>query len=230
MIFVLSELHTGTVSVLAWLAAHEDCDGILLSTEVYSSEPRRAATVYHEHVRRDDRFGTKMARTQIVLAWAHPTIIPLRDPLAAVLSYHHRAIVSGQIGTDLFRPIEDVVERWVLLAENEERFGDFPNIHYLAWDLPAIESRRPSREGARIRSIGLWATAQAVGLNDPAPSQAGLPRENASDPYPLRQAYEDGDLDCLRTIRAVGHLIAAESILRPFLERRGYRDLLWWTS
>ncbi len=229
MIFVLSELHTGTVSVLSWLGAHEDCDGVLLSTDVYTSG-REPATVYHEHVRPDDRLPRKMARTQIVLAWAHPTIIPLRDPLAAVLSYHHRAIQSGQIGTDLFRPLEDVVDRWCLLAETEERFDDFPNIRYLAWDLPDLESRRPEREGARMRSIGLWAMAQAVGLTDPAPSKAGLPRENASLGYPLRDMYEAGEFEELRTIAAVGYLKDCEPILRPFLERRGYRDLLWWTS
>lgn len=229
MIFVLSELHTGTVSVLAWLAAHEDCDGVLLSTDVYTSG-REPATVYHEHVRPDDRERRKIARSQVVLAWTHPTIIPLRDPLAAVLSYHHRAIQTGQIGTDRFRPLADVVDRWCLLAETEERFREFPNIRYLAWDLPDLESRRPEREGARKRSIGLWAMAQAVGLTDPAPSQAGLPRENSSGDYPLREMYEAGDFEELRTISAVGHLKDCEPILRPFLERRGYRDLLWWTS
>lgn len=230
MIFCLSELHTGTVSVLAWLAAHEDCDGVLLSTDVYESEPKRPATVYHEHVRPDDRERKKIARSQVVLAWAHPTIIPLRDPLAALVSYHHRAVQTGQIGTDYFRPIADVVERWKLLAENEERFDAFEHIRYLAWDLPDLESRRPEREGARMRSIGLWAAAQAVGLTDPAPSQAGLPRENSCGTYPLRDLYEQGDLESLRSIRAIGYLIDAEKELRPFLERRGYRDLLWWSS
>ena len=228
VIFCLSQIHTGTVSVLAWLGAHEDCDGILLSTEVYESG-REPATVYHEHVRPDDREPRKIARSQVVLAWAHPTIIPLRDPLAALVSYHNRALVTGQVGTDLFRPVVDVVDRWLLLAETEERFEDFPNIRYLAWDLPELESRRPDREGARMRSAGLWAAAQAVGLTDPAPSRAGLPRENSSGAYRLREAYEAGDLEGLRILRGVGHLIDAEKILRPFLERRGYRDLLWWS-
>lgn len=225
MIFVLSELHTGTVSVLAWLAAHEDCDGILLSTEVYMSG-REPATVYHEHLRPDDRLPQKMSRTQIVLAWAHPTIIPLRDPLAAVLSYHHRAIQTGQIGTEMFRPLADVVDRWCLLAETEERFGEFPNIRYLAWDLA---SANPTKNPATFKAR-LWDIAQGCGLTDPAPSKAGLPRENSSGDYPLREIYEAGDFEELRTIRAVGYLKDCEPILRPFLERRGYRDLLWWTA
>ncbi len=229
VIFCLSQIHTGTVSVLAWLGAHEDCDGVLLSTEVYESG-REPATVYHEHVRPDDRERGKIARSQVVLAWAHPTVIPLRDPLAALVSYRHRAVLTGQAGTTRYRPMEDVVDRWCLLAETEERFGGFEHIRYLAWDLPELESRRPDREGARMRSIGLWATAQALGLTDPAPSTAGLPRENSSGAYRLREAYDAGDLEALMSIRAVRHLRNREELLRPFLERRGYRDLLWWSS
>lgn len=223
MIFVLSELHTGTVSILSWLGAHEDCDGILLSTEVYTSG-REPATVYHEHVRADDREPRKIARSQVVLAWAHPTIIPLRDPLAALVSYQHRAEHSGRIGTDLFLPREDVVDRWSLLAETEERFQEFEHIRYLAWDLEQAV-RAPATFKAR-----LWETAQAVGLTDPAPSREGLGRENSSGDYPLRDAYEAGDLEGLSSVRGLDYLRDCEPVLRPFLERRGYRDLLWWSA
>lgn len=217
MIFCLSQIHTGTNSVLAWLKAHEDCDGVLLSNEVYGSK-QEPATVYHEHVRKDSRFNKQMCRTQIVMAWAHPTVIPLRDPLACVLSYHHRAIVTGQIGTDLFQPLQDVVDRWCLLAECEDRFEGAPGIFWMPWDIEHLVTKH-----------FLWHTARGLGLNDPVPSRGGLPCENSSGDYPLRKAYEDGDLECLRSIRAVNYLRDCEPVLRPFLERRGYANLLWWS-
>lgn len=224
MIFCLSQLHTGTVSVLAWLRAHEDCDGVLLSTDVYTSgsEP---ATVYHEHVRPDHQAADEcfMSRTQIVMAWAHPTLIPLRDPLAALVSYHHRAEVSGQISGLRYRPRLDIVDRWICLARAEPLFKNFEHVRYFAWDIFQTKEDRCSR---------LWDMAQTLGLQDPAPSRAGLPQENSSGDYELKRAYRRRDQHHLAGMMGAGYeyLVDSESILRPFLERRGYRDLLWWES
>lgn len=217
MIFCLSQIHTGTVSTLAWLDAHEESDGVLLSTEVYESgdEPK---TIYHEHIRRDHQDVSRMSRSQIVMAWNHPTIIPLRDPLAALISYQHRAEETGQIETGLFQPTSAIVDRWIMLAESEERIH---KVNYLAWDtFETLEERR-----AR-----LWDTAQAVGLRDPKPSRSGLPKLNTSGDYPLKDAYRAGNFEALLIgVLGMAYLIKVESRLRPFLERRGYRDLLWWS-
>ena len=226
MILCLSQIHTGTVSTLAWLDLHEESDGVLLSTEVYESldEPK---TIYHEHIRRDHQDVSRMARSQIVLAWNHPTIIPLRDPLAALISYQHRAEETGQIDTGLFQPTQVIVDRWIMLAESEERLR---KVNYLAWDLPAPHDRPPPK-GESIGPTGLWDTAQALGLRDPRPSRSGLPKLNTSGDYPLKDAYQAGDFEALFIgVLGIAYLIEAESRLRPFLERRGYRDLLWWRS
>lgn len=220
MIFCLSQIHTGTNSVLAWLGAHEDCDGVLLSTGVYESlqEP---ATVYHEHVRKDARFNKQMCRSQIVMAWSNPTIIPLRDPLAALVSYQHRAEHSKRTGTDLFLPREDVVDRWCLLAECEDRFEGSTGIRWLPWDLERFGTAH-----------FLWHTARGLGLNDPVPSRRGLPHSNGSGEYYLKTAYEAGDLAGLAAKigdRGLWYLQSCEPILRPFLERRGYANLMWWS-
>lgn len=224
MIFCLSQIHTGTVSTLAWLDLHEESDGVLLSTEVYESGDE-LKTVYHEHIRRDHQDVSRMSRSQIVLAWNHPTIIPLRDPLAALISYQRRAEDTNQIDTELFRPATDIVDRWIMLAESEARI---PRVNYLAWDLPAPHSRPPPAEGYDIRAPGLWDTAQGLGLRDPRPCRSGLPKLNTSGDYPLKDAYQAGDFDGLSELCGLPHLIDSEDKLRPFLERRGYRDLLWW--
>jgi hypothetical protein len=156
-----------------------------------------------------------MSRSQIVMAWNHPTIIPLRDPLAALISYQRRAEDTGQIDTGLFRPATDIVDRWKMLAESEARLH---KVNYLAWDLPEF-----------VASSRLWDRAQAVGLRDPRPSRSGLPKLNTSGDHRLKDAYRAGDLAGLASVSALGYLIDAEETLRPFLERRGYRDLLWWS-
>ncbi len=227
MIFCLSQIHTGTNSVLAWLADHEDCDGVLLSTGVYQSK-QEPATVYHEHVRPDSRFGKQMCRSQIVMAWAHPTIIPLRDPLAALVSYQHRAEHSKRIGTDLFLPREDVVDRWCLLAETEDRFEGSDNIHWLPWDLAHVSAQK----NPASYKASLWEIAKAIGFRDQAPSKAGLPCVNGSGEYWLKTVYEAGDLAGLAAEigdKGLWYLQSKTEILRPFLERRGYANLLWWS-
>ena len=226
MIFCLSQIHTGTVSVLAWLSSHNDCDGVLLSTEVYGSK-QEPATVYHEHVRPDALFEDKMSRSQIVMAWAHPTVIPLRDPLAALASYQHRAEVNGQVDSVMYCPQLDVVDRWVCLAETEDRFEGSKNIHWLPWDQAHVSAEK---NPASFKA-SLWAIAQALGLRDQAPSKAGLPWKNGSGEYDLKAAYSSGDGDYLASHLGAGYeyLVDSESLLRPFLERRGYANLLWWS-
>lgn len=223
LILCLSQIHTGTVSTLAWLDAHEESDGVLLSTEVYESadEPK---TIYHEHIRRDHQDVSRMARSQIVLSWVIPTIIPLRDPLAALISYQHRAEETGQIETGLFQPTSVIVDRWIMLAESEARLH---KAHYLAWDLEQA-SGVGDPESFKAR---LWDAAQAVGLRDPKPSRAGLPKLNTSGDYPLKDAYRAGNFEALLIgVLGMAYLIKVESRIRPFLERQGYRDLLWWRS
>jgi hypothetical protein len=104
-----------------------------------------------------------------------------------------------------------------MLAESEERLG---RAHYLAWDTFGSLEERAAR---------LWDTAQELGLRDPRPSRAGLPKLNTSGDYPLKDAYRAGDLAGLSELCGLEHLIESEDLLRPFLERRGYRDLLWWS-
>jgi len=217
VIFCLTELHTGTNSVLAWLGQHSDCDGVLLSTEVLEpGHPK--CTVYHEHIRPDYRFDQEMCRTQIVMAWTHPTLITIRDPLASLVSYQHRAERDGRKGTIEFQPIDHVVDRWCLLARSEDRFSESLNVRYLALDLFEPPGKTE-----------LWDTAQALGLKDDRPSMEGLPVENNSGEYYLKRLYADGHFDRLEIhLKGLDYLVDCQGILRPFLERRGYSNLLWW--
>jgi hypothetical protein len=50
--------------------------------------------------------------------------------------------------------------------------------------------------------------------------------------YPLKEAYQNGDLITIKdgvSQGAVNHLISKQKLIRPFLEFLGYSDLMWWT-
>ena len=235
MIFCLSQIHSGTWSALAWLVRHQDVPGLLLSTGVYQilsgektdpivmgselyTEKLEPGIVYHEHIRPDYRFSSSMDRSQLMLAAMHPTLIPMRDPLASLISYHSRAERSGQLDGQMYRPVDHVCMRWVLLAT--ETALDRAQIVFLPWDLD---------DGPT--SAQLWWASQALGLKDREPSQDGWPHQNLSGESALKEAYRAKDANFIHGVigQPFVFLRNREPQLRPFLEGLGYRNLIWWS-
>ena len=234
-IFCLSQLHVGTWTTISWLCEHPDVKGLVLSTGVYDvlagkdgeshamkSGIRRESfhrkMVYHEHVRTDHRFSASMSRTQLMMAALFRTVIPLRDPLAALVSYQHRAEIDGRIGTEDFDPVGHVVFRWVVMATEEslKRCGPI----FLPWD--TLGKRSPESAARLLKGL-----AMMLGLFD---GPTGGIWDNDSGDYLLRRAYDDGDLATLED-KVVGlkQLRNREPQLRPFLEGVGYKNLIWWS-
>ncbi len=235
MIFCLSQIHTGTQTTLAWLCEHQDVDGMLLSTGVHKicgglvdsaeishdwesgnyQECFSQKMVYHEHLRIDYLNPFRMCRTQLVMANLFPTIIPIRDPLAAMISYQHRSemrSVPGQWHPDL-----DLFNRWGAMAEVYPRLKD-AGVQFVPWDL------------WDAGNLGVANVESYLGILEARPIP--IPRNNRSKPYPLRTDYVMGNVDGLRE-GLITHLwrdlSEREAILRPMLEDIGYRDLLWWS-
>ena len=244
MIYCLSKHHTGT-----WVHQHEGVGAMLTTAHLFGvlegeiglnypdvvGEPIVPAwhptMVYHEHVTSDDLEPLRIERRQVLLATMTPTVIPIRDPLAALISYQERALRDGRIdepGQPRFDPAE-FVDKWIRLAETARAiFVDFAHIKFLCWDLASGMDRMS-------RYIYLREIAEALGLADDGPSaQCGVKviRHNDFGQYELKDAYDRRDLTYIRRNVANGGfeaLRACRGILRPFLERLGYRDLLWWS-
>lgn len=239
VIFCLSQIHSGTWSALAWLVRHQEVPGLLLSTGVYQimagqeidpivmgpeiyTEKLEPGIIYHEHIRPDYRFPSSMDRSQLMLAAMHPTLIPIRDPLASLISYHHRAEQSGQLHGPMYLPIDHICMRWVILATQElERC----QIHFLPCDIHGGPT-----------SAELWWASQWLGLKDREPSRGKFPHQNLSGDYALKEAYRAEDASFIEGViddagqgKPYAFLKNREPQLRPFLEAIGYRNLIWWS-
>ncbi len=239
MIFCLSQLHTGTQTSIAWLCKAVEVSGLVLSTGVYDVlkggpydiahewesgellESHHPDMVYHEHVRGDWQFPGRMSRTQLMMATTNRTLIPIRDPLACLISYWHRGELNGTIGTTQFRPQIDVLDRWSMMSEWYPVLRKSEGLEFVCWDQPRAKSSDYLR--------GICAKLGLRSYPD-GPGDWTEIQNNDNGPYDLKIAYHNRDL---KMIRETMHpmfdaLVLHHRNLRPMLEDLGYSDLLWW--
>lgn len=258
MIYCLSHHHTGTWTALAWLTMHDSVKGLLLEDYVYEVLGGQVVKhqvesgiyearfdpnmVYHEHLRVEiptvwtstgyrsaPWFGARIKGAQLVLLGTHPTLIPMRDPLASLVTYQRWAERDGRADKDAtFDPVGHV-DGLVALALCEDQVRQFGHVRFACWDL--ISKMEWEEVYNHLSGI-----AVSLGLIDQEQVAADVATNmivnNTAGSYPLKTAYETGDTAALRSGIASGgydHLVSREEVLRPFLERLGYQDLVWWS-
>jgi len=251
MIYCLTQHHTGTWSTLAWILNHQNVKGFLTTEHIFDilepSEPFRSSgvypvhpmesgelieefhpsMVYHEHMRLDAEKAERIDRTQVLIASVTPTVIPIRDPLAALISYEMRAEKAGRTAEEGFAPLSHL-DTWVALAETARMtLRNFAHIKFIPWDLMGEDKL------ATVRTLLI--TSRDLGLEGVDPSidcAANLIHNNDGGHYILKEAYQDRDVGYIRENLHQGafeYLCDMEDILRPFLEELGYSDLMWWS-
>lgn len=251
MIFCLSVHHTGTWTAISWLTQHDGVEGFVQEkhvAEVMADEEiihqiesfsLRAKfdplMVYHEHVRLAELRPTRsgylpdlwwdrgLAPAQMILIGTHPTLIPMRDPLASLVTYQKKAEREGKLDFSLRRQVDD----WCALAVSHRILKRFGHCRFVCWDL---------LNGSKDENVEhLLGIARDLGLEDVMPSADfgdGTVLNTAGE-YPLKMAYMRGDkVSLMEGIDQGGFdlLRSRERVLRPFLEQFGYRDLLWWSG
>ncbi len=252
MIYCLTQHHTGTWSTLAWVLSHQTVKGFLTTEHIFDilepDEPDQESgvypvhpmesgelveefhpsMVYHEHLRLDADKLHRIDRTQILIATVTPTVIPVRDPLAALISYQVRAETAGRKTETGFAP-RSHVESWVALAQTWEKIlKNFGHVRFMPWDLLGQGDRFEIAEK-------LFGISTDLGMMDGKPSLTcarDMIHNNDRGTYPLKEAYQNGDLEEIRqgvSEGAVNLLTSKQKLLRPFLEFLGYSDLMWWT-
>jgi len=254
MIYCLSVHHTGTWTSIDWLTSHEDVEGFLTEANVNKIllggkmvhrigdfEIRaefNPLMVYHEHVRlepvtitsegfqTDQWWDRMLSPAQMVMVSTVPTLIPMRDPLASLITYQKWGERDGRIDGGHFSQREHL-GHWCGLAASSKLFKLFGHCRFLCWDL-LNGTQKQNQEH-------LLGISRDLGLTDPSPSgdQSHFQRVvNSAGDYPLKRAYLDGDVDLVRrglSESAFDVLRERESLLRPFLEELGYSDLMWWS-
>ena len=252
MIYCLTQHHTGTWSTLAWILKHQGVDGFLTREHIFDIlepvEPRDESGVYpvhpmesgelvekfhprlvfQEHIRLDPTKMDRIDGTQVMICLVNPTVIPIRDPLASLVSYQRRAERAGRTPETGFAP-RSHVDTWVALAQTWEHvLKKFAHVRFMPWDLLGLGDRFEVAEK-------LFGISTALGLRDGTPSLTcarEMIHNNDLGTYPLKEAYQEGDLEKVRegvSEDAVNLLISKRPLIEPFLEFLGYSDLMWWT-
>ena len=174
---------------------------------------------------------------KLLLAFAAlcPLIIPLRDPLLALITAHHRGQDVLQAG-----------KIWRELATQIDAERDFYQPLYVPLDLlPIGKFKLPG--DFQLSAMRLEKLVQALyvaNLSDTDSSEWASfkhaqkwaeewlhDKYNSRGMYPLKEAYLAGDKKKIRDAmpEAYYFLEQSEDALRPMLEREGYRELMWWS-
>ena len=243
MIYCLSQHHTGTWTSIAWLLSHKDVKGFLQEAHAHDAlegeeiihevesgqytERFDPAMVYHQHIHRDPNSEKiRICAAQMVMMATTATLIPIRDPLASLVTYQKWADRDGrsaQIG-ERFSP-KIFIDIWCCMAESWFTLQRFAHVRFVCWDL-----LMPGWAPAHLAGV-----AKDLGLTDPEPSQLWNDRpihDNTAGDYPLKAAYQQRDANALRkgiSENGYNYLVSKGLQLRPFLESLGYRNLQWWS-
>ena len=206
---VWSVPHTGTNTMLALLRKAPS-----YAKTVHMAQPRKAGnwlsvpagagqtTVLWDHVS-----DTTMPIISALLAAGVPGIVPVRDPLLAMISAYSRK-TSGHSGA--WRHMISMLE--------------WPDLVVMPIDLVSRQSR--SARCSILNSAYQW-------LRLPLPlAGSEIPVENhAPESELLQDAYSQRDLRAIERVipEQVSTLRSMQSELRPSLEAIGYEKLIWWT-
>ncbi len=218
LIFAPTVQHTGTWFTLRMLEASPDVTGVILWRELRETGyklPKAGAWILHTHLGNEhcdepeQRIKGCVQTDGELELWfrAFPSIVPIRDPLAALVTRQARApelvhthIVEGfrrlaaTPATPFYFPID-------IYRNSDVRFK-------LAGELFGVLGLRM----CPIERIRRWRPENSVGSND------------------LKRAYAAGDLDRLQSAfpKSFAYLMEHRNVIQPFLERIGYRGLAWF--
>ena len=150
-------------------------------------------------------------------SWWAP-VVPLRDPLAALVSERERTP-----GADLAARVGE----WSTLLAFAERY----EAYCFPVDLPCAIWQRSDAIRGLLSATGLaWPPSIASELERWITE---WPVHNSRGTYELKTSYQAGDLGALRTAGLGAGLAALqlrESAFRPWLEKAGYTWLPWWSG
>src|SRR3990167_3529199 len=227
ILFLPTVQHTGTWFLIEFLRAHPEVKHFvelqaLRKNHSFIEDPvsGQKGLVPNQVNLIQGHFQLEFMHLILSFAAACPTVIPLRDPLASVLTAVNRKRTQGNVDYSY------IVDRWVLMTTTVWLNRDFYKPLFVPLDLVERAGVEVKFEllGAVLGHMGLGYTKHAVRWADE------WPYHNSRGEYPLKDLY------LTRDATAIAHevpgeweaLRRAQYILRPMLEQMGYRDLLWW--
>jgi hypothetical protein len=162
------------------------------------------------------------ANALLAFGMLHPTVIPMRDPLASCLSSEARMEKNNGRG----RPALAALDQWKFLADVYQLLGTTGQLAWVPWDLPETEQeRRQMLDKARL-TLGL------MDENATARFASQWPITNSIGTYKYKTLYDEKKTGAIKKALPEfwAELRKLEPRLRDWLEVIGYRDLLWWSK
>lgn len=138
-----------------------------------------------------------------------PTLAPLRDPLICMIRAWHRE-------PPLY-PYDFLMDGWIHVAKRADTLG----VKY--WRMEPFDQE------------GFLKAVSDIGLSCPPDWVASLTPNvrinNTPGELGLHRNYENGNIAAIEKKLPVPwrRLKENEPVLRPFLEKRGFKNLLWWS-
>ena len=251
-IFLTTLFHTGTWFVLYFLHTHPKVDGILetrfLSVPNYLTGQKEWHTgvggvevplekgiviekfvpggtnVLHSHFLNEAQPLTTGSILALMLMC--PSVVTVRDPLRSVISACGGRIGAGKIRVEDEVSIMERVKDFQTLAACIDNISKVSAPVVSPIDLPVTVDSRYELLTKVLDHVGLPDDSHAKMWAEKWP----LVNSRGGD-YPFRDSYERRDVEFIkRAIPKTWNLLRSyERSLRPFLERHGYRNLMWWS-
>ena len=249
-IFLTTLFHTGTWFVLYFFHTHPQVDGILETRFLTNATYLTGQTEWHTGVGGVEvplkkgivieKFvpgGTNVLHSHfldqaqplttgsiLALMLMCPTVVTMRDPLLSVITS------AARVGVDKIRADDEVsiiqrVKDFQTLAACVDNISKVSAPVIFPIDLPVTVDSRYELLTKVLRHVGL--------PNDPHAKMWAekWPLVNTKGNYPLKDAYVRRDPEFIkRLIPKTWNLLRSyETSFRPFLERNGYKNLMWWS-
>lgn len=221
LIFVVSVQHTGSWFTIEACVASPDIKEVFMLTRT----PHVQIEAMRNHVRKfvfHDHFSTSYHDTHLVspIAVDCPIVMPLRDPLLALITRQSRApelehayIVMG------IMEIMTIIEKY--------------NVFLLPVDIPRSEVERIAVLSAMYTFVGLTKPAKLKGYAakwKPHNTTAAMTPDKVARRKKLGSVYDQRDYATLKKLIPIS-LWVLEQVqprLQPFMESVGYEDLMWF--
>jgi len=224
MIALLTIPNTGTWFITELLKLHPDIRHIIeynagffgigrmeITRSLFSYDPEMdySKALYRRHI-----FGNSTHGEIDLICMGHKTIIPMRDPLASLISRKHR---------NPLEPMYEHIDAFVYAATSPHINNSF----IMPIDTDNFKSSDRNRFFVALDMFKFVGLDIPTGLNQWARDNAP---KNAMGAYEQKKAYDNGDLSTATTQcrGELEYLKSKENILRPWLNRLGYGQLMWY--
>jgi hypothetical protein len=232
-ILLLTPQHAGTYFWEDFLSKHPD---VSLCARLERPETN---IKYINRVRRDFRTASDKGKTVtfhshifdsghlMMLMAFFPTFLSLRDPLLCLITLQarHPNLIEEQTGVDYGQRL---IEKYAVLVETINQLGE-PD---LVIPIDLVSHQNQSQKASQLNRLLELCDISGHPIVSQYAAKWPIVRSIDRGGAPgLKEAYAKGDRATIQAglpTASWGALQTHKNVLQPYLEKHGYKNLLWW--